>query len=269
LFSTGGAAIKTDAFSAMQIASIRSGIAAAVLLLCFRDRARWSLPAAAVGIVYAATLVLFVAATKLTTAASAIFLQSTAPLYVALLGPVLVAERLRARDIGILVAVVVGLALCLAGGAETTRTAPDPWTGNLLGAMCGATWALTLMGLRWGARTHPDLAISAVVTGNLFACLAGAPALWPLPAPPAVEWATLVYLGVFQIGVAYILLTSAMGELPALQVSLILLLEPALNPLWAWLVRGEAPGVWALFGGMVILAASGTKAFMDAAGEEA
>jgi drug/metabolite transporter (DMT)-like permease len=78
-----------------------------------------------------------------------------------------------------------------------------------------------------------------------------------------------VYLGVFQIGVAYILLTSAMGELPALQVSLLLLLEPALNPLWAWLVRGEAPGLWALVGGMAILAASGAKAFMDATLEEA
>lgn len=269
MFSTGGAAIKTDAFSAMQVASIRSGIAAAMLLLCFRHRARSSLTAAAVGIVYAATLVLFVAATKLTTAASAIFLQSTAPLYVALLGPMLVGERFRARDIGVLAAVVVGLALCLAGGTATTLTAPDPGTGNLLGATCGVTWALTLMGLRWGARTHPDLAISAVVTGNVFAFLAGAPALWPLAAVPAVEWATLVYLGVFQIGVAYILLTSAMGELPALQVSLLLLLEPALNPLWAWLVRGEAPGVWALVGGIVILAASGTKAFMDAAREEA
>jgi drug/metabolite transporter (DMT)-like permease len=269
LFSTGGAAIKTAAFSAMQVASIRSGIAAAVLLLCFRNRARWSGTAAAIGVVYAATLVLFVAATKLTTAASAIFLQSTAPLYVALLGPVLVGERFRARDIGILAAVAVGLAVCLAGGTETTLTAPDPWTGTVFGAMCGVTWALTLMGLRWGARTHPDLAISAVVAGNVFAFLAGAPALSPLPAASAVEWATLAYLGVFQIGVAYVLLTGAMGELPALHVSLLLLLEPALNPLWAWLVRGEAPGLWALAGGMVILAASGAKAFMDATLEEA
>jgi len=109
LFSTGGAAIKTPAFSAMQVASIRSGIATAMLLLAFRGRTAWSWRAAAVGLVYAATLVLFVAATKSTTAASAIFLQSTAPLYVALLGPVLLKERLRPRDIGILAGVGVGL----------------------------------------------------------------------------------------------------------------------------------------------------------------
>jgi drug/metabolite transporter (DMT)-like permease len=269
LFSTGGAAIKTAAFSAMQVASIRSGIAAVMLALWFRGRARWTRPAVAIGIVYGATLLMFVAATKLTTAASAIFLQSAAPLYVALLGPVLLRERFRARDIGVLGAVAVGLALCLAGGTESTTTAPEPATGNLLGAMCGVTWALTLLGLRWGARVHPDIPVSAVVTGNVFAFLAGTPALWPLPPAPAVEWATLGYLGVFQIGMAYILLTGAMPELPALQVSLLLLLEPALNPFWAWLIRGEAPGAGALVGGVVILAASGTKAFMDAGREEA
>ena len=256
LFSTGGAAIKTPAFSAMQVASIRSGIAAAMLLLAFRGRTAWSWRAAAVGLVYAATLVLFVAATKSTTAASAIFLQSTAPLYVALLGPVLLRERFRPRDIGILAAVAVGLWFCLAGGSESTVTAPDPWTGNLLGAICGITWGLTLLGLRWGARADVTTAASAVVAGNSFAFVVGVPTLWPVPVAPAAEWATLGYLGIFQIGVAYILLTRAVGALPALHVSLLLLLEPVLNPVWAWLLRGEQPGTWTLVGGAIILTAS-------------
>jgi drug/metabolite transporter (DMT)-like permease len=264
LFSTGGAAIKTAAFSALQVASIRSGIAAAMLMLWFRGRARPSRPAAAVGVVYAATLVLFVAATKSTTAASAIFLQSTAPLYVALLGPLLLGERFRARDAAFLAAVAVGLGLCLAGGVESSATAPDPVTGNVLGAICGLTWALTLMGLRWSERKRPGAALAAVVAGNLCACAVGVPSLWPMPQAPAAEWATLGYLGVFQIGVAYILLTSAVGELPALHVSLLLLLEPVLNPVWAWLVRGEAPGGWVLVGGAVILAASAGQVMSDA-----
>ncbi|MBI2187461.1 MAG: EamA family transporter [Acidobacteria bacterium] len=259
LFSTGGAAIKTAAFSAMQVASIRSGIAAAMLLLWFRGQLRWSPRAAAVGVVYAATLVLFVAATKLTTAASAIFLQSTAPLYVALVGPVLLGERFRRRDIGVLVAVAVGLALCISGSAQSTATAPDPSTGNLLGAMCGATWGLTLLGLRWMERSEPGTAVSAVATGNVLAFLVGVPAMWPLPAAPVAAWATLGYLGVFQIGMAYILLTAAVGELPALDASLLLLLEPVLNPVWTWLVRSEQPGGWTLVGGAVILAASAAQ----------
>lgn len=269
LFSTGGAAIKAPAFSAVQVASLRSGVAAAVLILWYRRQVRVSRQAVAVAVVYAATLVLFVGATKLTTAASAIFLQSTAPLYVALLSPLLLGERFRQRDLAFLVAVAAGLGLCLAGGAEASATAPDPLTGNMLGAICGLTWALTLMGLRWGARGGSGVALSAVVMGNLLAFGAGLPALWPLPIAPAAEWATLGYLGVFQIGVAYILLTAAVGELPALHVSLVLLLEPVLNPMWAWLVRGEAPGTWALLGGAVILAASAGQVVSGARAEAA
>lgn len=269
LFSTGGAAIKTAAFSAMQVASFRSGIAAAVLLLWFRGRARWSRPVAAVGVVYAATLVLFVSATKLTTAASAIFLQSTAPLYVALLSPLLLGERFRSRDAGFLAAAGAGLALCMAVGVEASVTAPDPPTGNLLGAICGLAWALTLIGLRWAERAQGGTALSGVLAGNLLAFAIGLPTLWPLPAAPAVDWATLGYLGVFQIGVAYILLTGAVGELPALPVSLLLLIEPVLNPLWAWLIRDEAPGAWALVGGAIIVLATAAHAVSAARTAEA
>jgi drug/metabolite transporter (DMT)-like permease len=260
LFSTGGAAIKTAAFSAMQVASIRSGLAAAMLLLWFRGRVTWARSVVPVGTVYAATLVLFVAATKLTTAANAIFLQSTAPLYVALLAPLLLGERGRPREIGFLAAVALGLGLCLAGGAESTLTAPDPPTGNVLGAVCGVTWALTLMGLRWGEREHAGTALTAVIAGNLLAFLIGLPMLLPLPAAPAADWATLGYLGVFQIALAYILLTDAVAHLPALHVSLLLLLEPVLNPIWAWLVRGEHPGLVTLVGGAIIVVATGAHA---------
>ncbi|MBI3048328.1 MAG: DMT family transporter [Acidobacteria bacterium] len=269
LFSTGGAAIKTEAFSPMQVASIRSGIAAVMLLVWFRGGGRWSRPVWTTGAAYAATLVLFVTATKLTTAANAIFLQSTAPLYIAVLGPLLLGERFRARDVGLLAAVAVGLGLCLSGGAVSTVTAPDPSTGNVVAALCGATWALTLLGLRWGERRHAGTASATVIGGNLLAFLIGLPMLWPLPAASAVEWATLGYLGVFQIGVAYVLLTAAVAHLPALHVSLLLLLEPVLNPVWAWLVRGEDPGGRALVGGAIILAASAAQGVYDSRTPEA
>ena len=92
LFSTGGAAIKDAAFSGMQVASIRSGVAAAALLLFMRGRITWSWPTVGIGAIYAATLTLFVSSTKLTTSANAIFLQSTAPLYIAVLAPLLLGE---------------------------------------------------------------------------------------------------------------------------------------------------------------------------------
>ncbi|MBI4263693.1 MAG: DMT family transporter [Acidobacteria bacterium] len=266
LFSTGGAAIKTAAFTGMQVSSVRAGIATLALLVFLRGRIAWTRPALAIGAIYAVSLTLFVNATKLTTAANAIFLQSTAPLYIVVLGPVLLGERLRVRDVPYLAAVGTGLGLCFMAAPAATATAPDPATGNVLGVLCSITWALTLMGLRWAGRHDPAIGLSAVVAGNLFACVAGLPFAWPLPSAPAGEWATLAYLGVVQIGLAYVCLTAAIARLPALEVSLLLLLEPVLNPLWTWLVRGESPGGWVLAGGAVILAATGVKATYDSRG---
>ena len=75
---------------------------------------------------------------------------------------------------------------------------------------------------------------------------------------------TLVYLGVFQIGLAYVCLSGAIRRLPALEISLLLLIEPVLNPVWTWAVRGESPGGWTLSGGAVIVGATAAKVFMDA-----
>jgi drug/metabolite transporter (DMT)-like permease len=259
LFSTGGAAIKTAAFSGMQIASIRSGIAALALLLWVRGRVTISWPTAAIATAYAATLILFVTSTKLTTAANAIFLQSTAPLYIAILAPLLVAERFRPRDLTYLAAVAAGLAMCFAGRADPTATAPDPFTGNVLAVLCSITWAFTLIGFRWGERHGSHVGLSAVVLGNAIAFGIGLPFLVPLPAATALEWATMAYLGVFQIGLAYVFLTRAVAKMPALDLALVLLLEPVLNPIWTWAVRGEEPGAWTILGGAVILAAMAAK----------
>ncbi len=263
LFSTGGAAIKVAAFSGMQVSCFRAGIAALALLVWWRGRLTWSWPAIAVGVVYAATLTLFVNATKLTTAANAIFLQDTAPLYIIVFGPLLIRERVRTRDLVYLAIAGTGLALCFLGRADATATAPEPGRGNLLAILCSITWALTLVGLRWGQRSGQGVGTMAVVAGNVMACLIALPFAFPLPSATAAEWATLVYLGVFQIGVAYVLLTSAMSHLPALEVSLLLLLEPVLNPIWTWLVRGENPGIWVWTGGGIIIAATAVKTVYD------
>lgn len=266
LFSTGGAGIKVAAFSSAQVAGLRSAIAAIALLLWLGGRVRLSARIAAVSAVYACTLVLFVHATKLTTAANAIFLQSTAPLYILVLAPLLLHERFRRRDLVYLAALGAGMALCFAGQPRATATAPDPILGNILAALCGLSWGLTLMGLRLGERDHTEegLGMSMVVVGNAIAAAVSLPFAWPLPSAPAVEWGTVVYLGVVQVGLAYICLTRAMRHLPALETSLLLLLEPVLNPLWAWVIRDEFPGASVLGGGTIIIAATAVKAIYDA-----
>jgi drug/metabolite transporter (DMT)-like permease len=288
LFSTGGAAIKTAAFTGLQVSALRSGIASLILIAFLRGvprgpstalgsqskghkgeaKAGWlvlSPTMLATGIVYAATVTLFVLSTKLTTAANAIFLQATAPLYLLFLGPLILSERFRARDVAFLAGIAAGLVLCVIGRPTPMTTAPDPTTGNLLGVVCGITWALTLLGLRYVQRdhAHSGAGLSAVALGNLFASLAAWPFALPLPAASAAEWATVAYLGVCQIAVAYMFLTAAIRVLPALEVSLLLLIEPVLNPIWTWLTRGEHPGTYTIIGGAIVIAATAVKSLYD------
>jgi drug/metabolite transporter (DMT)-like permease len=261
LFSTGGAAVKTAAFSAPQIASFRAAIAAVALLLWMRGRLKWSASVWLAGIVYACMTVLYVASTKLTTSANAIFLQSTGPLYLLLLAPYVLHERIRKADFLYLCALAVGLAICFLGTPPATTTAPNPALGNILGACCGLAWALTLVALRRIARgdADPGIAPAAVVAGCLIASAATLPFALPLPAAPPGAWALIGYLGVFQIGLAYIWVTNAVRELPAFEMSLLLLLEPVLNPVWTWMVWKEYPGGMAIAGGAVIVAATAVK----------
>lgn len=258
LFSTGGAAIKAADFTPWQVASFRSGIAAIALLIAVPRAWRgFGWRAALVGIAYGATLVLFVLANRMTTSANAIYLQSTAPVYVLLFAPLLLKEPIRRRDLPIIAAVLGGLVLVLLGSTAPSATATDPARGNLLAAMSGLSYALLLIGLRWLGRDGvTDRGISAIVLGNIIACVAALPMALPIGAHPAQAWAVILYLGVFQIAGAYLLVTSALRHVPAIEASLMLLVETAFNPLWAWLFLGEIPATLALVGGGLIVAAT-------------
>lgn len=259
LFSTGGAAIKACAMSSWQVASFRSLIAAvAVAALLPSARRGWSGRTLAVGVAYAATMVLFVLANKLTTAANTIFLQSTAPLYILLLGPLLLHEQLRRRDLVFMATLTVGMALFFVGAQPMSETAPDPMAGNILAAVAGICWAFTIMGLRLLGRggSVAEGSTAAVVCGNVIAGLVALPMALPLGTTRPVDWALVLFLGVVQIGLAYVFLTRGMRGVPALEASLLLLVEPVLNPVWAWLVHGEVTTRWATTGAAIILVAT-------------
>ena len=267
LFSTGGAAIKASTFTSWQVAALRSGIAAlTVWVLSPSSRRGWSWRTPVVAVAYAATLIAFVLANKLTTSANTIFLQSTAPLYLLLLGPWLLRERITREDLLFMLAMGAGFALFFIGTEPAVATAPNPFLGNVLAGASGVTWALTMVGLRWiGSRpgADPGAAAAAVVAGNLMAFLFCLPMALPFSTGSATDWALVGYLGVFQIGVAYIFVTGALKDIPALEASVLLLVEPAFNPIWSWLVHGEKPGLWSLAGGGVILTATTFKAVYD------
>lgn len=263
LFSTGGAAIKGCSLSSWQIAGFRAGIAAITLHILLPDARRgWTLRTWLIGVTYAATLVLFVLANKLTTSANAIFLQSTAPLYLLLLGPFVLREPIRRVDTIVICAVAAGASLLLFGAQAIAATAPDPRRGNLLGIFSGLTWAITLTGLRWVGKhsEHVESPESIVIAGNFIAFATCLPAVFPITHFAFTDLAILLYLGVFQIGVAYMALTRSIRYVPGLEAATLLLLEPVFNPLWSWIIHRERPSAFALLGGCVILLATFVRA---------
>ena len=268
-FSTAGAAIKWCAFGPSQIAAIRALVAMlAILVLIPESRHRWSWRVGLVGVGYAAAGLLFVFANKLTTAANTVFLQATNPLFVVALAPWLLKERVQAADLAFMGVLTVGLTLLFVGGQRHFATAPDPAVGNVLAAGSAVAWAFTVTGYRWLARQggagHGPIA-AAAACGNLIVFLVCVPGALPFAAGRAVDWVIVIYLGVFQLGLAYVFLSRAIARVPALEASLFLLVEPVLSPVWAWLAHGETPGPLAAIGGVVILAATALKSWRDTA----
>jgi drug/metabolite transporter (DMT)-like permease len=272
LFSTGGAAIKASSWNAFQVASFRSLVAAiAVALVIPGARRGWTRRTWVAAAAYGATMISFVLATKLTTSANAIFLQSTAPLYLLLLGPLLLDEKFVARDLAFIAAMGLGLALFFLDANEATAIAANPRLGNLLALGSGICWALTLVAFRWLERRESGAyressPQSALVGGNVIAFLACLPFALPAPAFTAADVGTILYLGLVQIGLAYLFFIRGIRRVPALEASLLLLLEPVLNPVWAWLVHGERPGRWALLGAAILLATIALRSALTSRG---
>ena len=276
LFSTGGAAIKATELGSWPVAGFRSLVAALVIcafLPLAVHRRSWSKVGMATALSYALTVVLFVHANKLTTAASAIFLQLTAPLYVALLGPWLLRERFRLRHLVLALWLGFGLALLLFGVDQASETASSPAEGNTLALISGLCYGLTILGLRHLARlrgaesAEGDSAPAgfAVALGNLFAFLICLPLLSvdELASAAAVDWAVVGYLGLFQLGLGYVLVTRGIETVPAVEASFLLLLEPVLNPVWALVLLGETAGPRTLAGGLMIVMGAAANIWLE------
>jgi DME family drug/metabolite transporter len=283
LFSTGGVCIKMlQGLDPLQRAGLRSLIAVLFLVVAWPQARRgYSWKALIFSFFYAGTLAFFVAANSLTTSANAIFLQSTAPLYVLLLSPLVLHEKVRGADLLYMTALAVGLLLCVGSalvgaGEQQVITAPNPRIGNWCGVASGVLWACTIVGLRWFGKRAGEGEAGAgasVVLGNLtcfFLCLliatfggklglsgiGGRGFFAGLEILDAKRLGVLAFLGVFQVGLAYVFITKGMARVPAMEASLLLLVEPVFNPVWSFLLLQERPDPWSLAGGAVILGAT-------------
>ena len=258
VWSTAGAAIKFCSATGWQIASGRSAIAGLVLLVALRSaRRRPTAKVLRTALAYAATVLLFSLANKATTAANAIFLQSTAPVYVLALSPWLLKERPTRGELLCVPIFLAGLVLFF-----FDRLGPGQQAGNLIALASGVAFALALMGLRG---LQVDDGIAAVTWGNFVAAGLALPFALLGPALTGTDVGAIAFLGVFQLALGYVLFQRGIQGTSATQASVLVLLEPVLNPIWSFLLAGERPGPWALCGGAIILVASLVRALQPAA----
>jgi drug/metabolite transporter (DMT)-like permease len=254
LWSSSGLFIKVLPLRALQIACLRSLVAALTIAAVVKARGGQPFPrpdALALGcaVAYAAVLILFVAATKLTTAANAIFLQFSAPIYLVFLEPWVTGRDLRGRDLA-----AVGLCLAAMGLFFVGRLGAGTLLGNLLGVASGLGLAIFSLTLKLQRERRPGAdPITAIILGNLLVALLCAPLALPGLRPTAAQAGILLYLGVFQIGVAYLFFNAGMRHLSATAAVVTGTLEAVLNPIWVFLGMGERPSPWALLGGLMIL----------------
>ncbi|HEY6121044.1 MAG TPA: DMT family transporter [Pyrinomonadaceae bacterium] len=265
LWSTGGLFIKWTTITGLALSFGRS-LTAAVTVALFTRHEGFGLNriTALAAFLYAALLILFVLATKQTTAANAIFLQYTAPAYLLLLEPIFYQEKFRSRDLYTVTACIIGMSLFFVG-----KLRPQDVNGNLLALASGICFALYILLLRHSQSRKVNRA-SSVIYGNLLVVLIAAPAgLAAVPRMTNLDWWSVAYLGIVQIGVAYTLFTVAMARgVRSLDAGIIGYIEPVLNPIWVFLLIGERPSNWALLGGSVIILAVVAHMLVDARGRQ-
>jgi drug/metabolite transporter (DMT)-like permease len=187
---------------------------------------------------------LFVLAMKWTTAANAILLQYTAPVYVAVVGPWLLGERASPRDWLAIGITFVGMSLFFMDNLTVTG-----FRGNIVALVSGVFFAGLILSMRYQKAGSP---LETGLLGNMFVATLAVPTL-ALSPPPAESWIPLILLGVFQLGLAHLLYATALRSVEAIEAAIIPMIEPILSPLWVFLALGERPGPWALIGGGLVL----------------
>lgn len=245
LWSTSGVLIKWVSWNPLAIAGVRSAISALVLLIFMRKpEFTWSFAQVGGAFSFAATVILFVSATKLTTAANAILLQYTAPIYIALFSRWYLRERTVWYDWITIVIVIGGIVLFF----MDNLTIEGYW-GNIISVVCGITTAWMVLFLRKQKSGSP---FESIMLGNILTAIIGFPFMWG-SVPSLYGWLGLFFLGVFSLGFSFIMYALAIKRVTALDAILVSTMDPILNPIWVFLFLKEVPGRMAILGGGVVI----------------
>ncbi len=232
--------------------------------LAFGFRRAWGSAAC-----YSLMLVLFISATRYTTAANAILLQYAAPMYVALLSVPLLGEPVRPKEWLALFGCLIGILLFF--GEKLTT---DGWWGNILGVLSGVACALNAVFMRSLSKIprnrapapaparNVSLAFPAVILGNMLTILICLPWMTDAAGMTPYYWKILVFMGLFQLGLPYTLFTIGISKVGALEGVILAMTEAVLNPVWVAFATGETPSLIACAGGTLILASIGAYGWL-------
>jgi len=255
LWSTGGVFIKLISLNTYQLSFFRSTFAALVFLILFRKVVVYANGFALLNaFFYVVVLIFFVLATKLTTAANAIFLQYTAPIYVLIFEPIINKTKFEKINIITIIICFLGMILFFMG-----ELSPGHLEGNLAALLSGVAFAAFFLGMR---KNKSEYQFSSIFYGNIFIALICIPSLFSINALVINDLWMVAYLGIFQIGIAYAIFSYGLKRVYAIEASIIGMIEPVLNPVWVFFGYGEVPSFMAIIGGVIIVATITIRAFI-------
>lgn len=254
IWSTAGLLVKWLSQDAFTILCYRSLYAGLLFFIVFRREAMtFDRRALLISLCYAPLLISFVTSTKLTTAANAIFLQYIAPAIVLIAEPRILGTTMKRHNAWTVLICIGGLAFFLIGQTQSGHS----WLGDGIALLGGIFSAGLLLALRFSKRSQQ---MSGILLGNIWVVLITMPWFIRHDAPTLPEHLMLAYLGFIQIGLGFLLFTYGQRRIPAVESSLIAMLEPILNPVWVLIGFGEKPAIWSLIGGSIILLALAVRA---------
>jgi drug/metabolite transporter (DMT)-like permease len=255
LWSTGGLFIKLISLNAFQLSGLRSVFAALIFVILFKkELLEFNGFTFINALFYAAILILFVAATKMTSAANAIFLQYTAPIYVLFLEPLINKTKYELINIFTIIFCFAGMILFFVG-----ELSPGHMEGNFMALLSGIAFALFLIGMR---KNRPEYQLSSIFYGNILIALICLPSIFSIEKITLPDLGMIAFLGIFQIGIAYAIFSYGLKRVYAIEASLISMIEPVLNPVWVLIGYGEVPAFLAIVGGIIIVSAISVRAFI-------
>lgn len=247
MWSTAGILFKQISWNPVAISGLRSLIASIVMLGYIKKPKFKFRKHYIIGILSCATsMIAFVIANKLTTAANAILLQFTSPIFVAILSAIVLKEKLRWYDMASIAAVFVGMTLFF-----IENISPGNFLGNIIAIGSGLALAITTISLKMesdGSSTE------ITFFGNMLTFLIALPFIFQ-SAPDRNSLVFIVIMGIFQLGIPYIFYTQSFKYISALEAILITAVEPLLSPVWVFLFSGESPGIYAMIGGTIVILA--------------